>query len=81
MYWGALGRRRKKNKKDWQQMSAHVPIFKKEKRWEREAEEAVRGSSENGRRSERCNIDTFKMEESPRARNVGRPLKQEKARR
>ena len=30
MYWGALVRRRKK-KKDWQQMLAQVPIFKKQK--------------------------------------------------
>ena len=27
MYWGALGRRRRK--KDWQQILAQVPIFKK----------------------------------------------------
>ena len=34
MYWGALGRgRRKKEKKeDWQQMLAQVPIFKNEKK-------------------------------------------------
>ena len=30
MYWGALGR--KKRKKDWQQILAQVPIFKKKKK-------------------------------------------------
>ena len=29
MYWGALGRRIKKKKEDWQQLLAQVPIFKK----------------------------------------------------
>ena len=30
MYWGALGRRRRKEKKkDWQQMLTQMPIFKK----------------------------------------------------
>ena len=34
MYWGALGRRRRRNKetKDWQQMLAQVPIFKRKKK-------------------------------------------------
>ena len=33
MYWGALGRRRKKTKENWQQKLVQVPIFKKKKKW------------------------------------------------
>ena len=29
MYWGALGRGRRKKKEDWQQILAQAPMFKK----------------------------------------------------
>ena len=31
MYWGALGRKSRKEKEDWQQLLAQVQIFKKKK--------------------------------------------------
>ena len=31
MYWGVLGRRRRRKKEDWQHMLGHVPIQKKKK--------------------------------------------------
>ena len=34
MYWGYLGRKsNNNNKKDWQQLLAQEPIFKKKERW------------------------------------------------
>ena len=32
MYWGDLGEKAEKKRKDWQQLLAQVPIFKKKKK-------------------------------------------------
>ena len=49
MYWGNLGRKRKKTKKeDWQQLLAQVPICKKKKRGDRlkrKSQESLSSSS------------------------------------
>ena len=73
MYWEDLGRKSRKDKKNWQQLLAQVPIFKKKKKSDRRSTAQQQRSQQSFGQSHEAGETITGLDERLNPRDKGGP--------